>query len=258
MSALSIRRREQQLLEEQKRLEEEQLMEIEQSDQELRNQRGIVRSPGHNVMDDNELMEYNERIENHNQSNFELINKQNLLEHFINNNINKAIEDNKENIDELSQILEDDTITLDVTSKIVFTARNNTHWFMINSTPNYENLPLLTNEIFLFSLFDIGTGYKYPNYTSQPNYIKLLQSMRKDRLDSLITDNFFVGNQRLMDLCFQNMEKLVEKNINDGASIKKEENKKLLRFDVGGKTKRRRYKRKKTIKRRVKSKRRIR
>ena len=99
MSALSIRRREQQLLEEQKRLEEEQLMEIEQSDQELRNQRGIVRSPGHNVMDDNELMEYNERIENHNQSNFELINKQNLLEHFINNNINKYIEDNKENID---------------------------------------------------------------------------------------------------------------------------------------------------------------
>ena len=239
----------------QERLEQEELSEIDKQDQELREQRGFSRSPGMDAKTEEEYNDYIDRTQNHYQSNFNRINQQQLLEHFINDNINKAIENNQENIGDLSHIFNDNTITLDVISKMVLAARNNTYWFMINSTPNYENLPLLTNEIFLFSLFDIGTGYKDPNYTSRPNYMELLQSMRKDRFDSLVADNFFSDNPRLGELCFQNMENLVEKNINDGASIKKEEKKKISfgsNSYKGGKTKRRRQNRKKSRSRKPK------
>jgi len=249
MSVWVRRQQERQRLEEQRRLEEEELLKIDQSDQELREQRGFSRSPSQEVRTESEEMGIIERMQNHNQSNFDLINKQQLLEHFINDNINAAVERNQENIDDLPHIYEDDTITLDVKSKIVLAARNNTYWFMINSTPNYENLPLLTNHIFLISLFDIVEGYKKPNITS-------LQINIDERLKSLEDENFFINNQELKNLCIQNMKKLVEKNINDGALIKKEEKGGKISFGSnfyrGGKTKKRRKNRKKAHSRKPK------
>lgn len=249
MSPAAKRRQEQQLLEEQKLLEEQELSEIEQSNQELRKQRGIVRSPSQEVETESDEMGIIERMQTHNQSTFDINNKRQLLEHFINDNINAAVERNQENISDLRVIYEDDTITLDVTSKIVLAARNNTHWFMINSTPNYENLPLLTNHIFLISLFDIVEGYRKPNITSR-------QINVNERLQSLEDENFFINNQELKDLCYQNMKKLVERNIKDGALIQKEEKRKKITFGPnfyrGGKTKKRRQNRKKTQSRKPK------
>lgn len=245
MSPAAKRRQEQQRLEQ----EEKELLEIEQIDQDLRNQRGFSRSPSQEVKTESEEMGIIERMQTHNQSTFDINNKRQLLEHFINDNINAAVERNQENISDLRVIYEDDTITPDVTSKIVLAARNNTHWFMINSTPNYENLPLLTNHIFLISLFDIVEGYRKPNITSR-------QINVNERLQSLDDENFFINNQELKDLCYQNMKKLVERNIKDGALIQKEEKGEKISFGPnfyrGGKTKRKRRNRKKTQSRKPK------
>ena len=98
-------------------------------------------------------------------------------------------------------------------------------------------------------MFDIVEGYKKPNITS-------LQISIDERLKSLDDENFFINNPELRNLCFQNMKKLVEKNINDGALIQKEEKRKKISFGSnfyrGGKTKRRRRNRKKAHSRKPK------
>lgn len=230
-------------------------------DERIRQSRiGIVRSPSQDIMDEDELREYNERMENHKQHVDGVIEMSEGLDRIINESVDNVVNDNQENIDNLSSMFNDNTITSDVIRKISDAARINTEKFMfdiipqllsINDTIDSGYISSLTNEIFLFSLMDIVFGYQNPDYKS-PNLSKI-----KNRFDSLEEDGFIKSDETIKQLFIKNINILVRKNIKDGVSIKKRGNK-VFMINEGGKTKRRRYKRKKTIKRRVKSKRQIR
>jgi hypothetical protein len=236
----------QQLLEQQ-RLEQEVLSNINKQDQELREQRGFSRSPGQEDRVDED--EYNDRHNKHKENVKNLVNLYDSLESEISGIIDDFITTHPENIDNLSDIFKDTTITPELKSDILNAARNNTFVFMfriITLLPNdyrtnYDSISSLTSLIFLFSLMDVVFGYKNPNYNTS-----IIQSKVQNRINAL-------NEEHHLGIDPQTIEMLVKKNIKDGVSIK---NKgiKVLMFNLGGKTKRKRRNSKKTQSRKPKKK----
>jgi hypothetical protein len=217
---------------------------------------GIARSPSQDIMDENEELERIKRMENHKQHIAGVTEMSDGLDRIIIECVNNVVTDNQTNIDNLSSMFNDNTITPDVIREISDVARVNTENFMFDIIPQLLSnndsidsgyISSLTNEIFLFSLMDIVFGYQNPNYNSS-NISKI-----NNIFDSLKEDGFIESDETIKQLFIKNINILVRKNISEGKYIKNK-NKRTIKFNVGGKTKRRRYKRKKTIKRRVKSK----
>jgi len=225
----------------------EELSEIDKKDQELREQRGFSRSPGQEDRIDED--EYNDRHNKHNENVKNLVNLYDSLESEISGIIDDFIMEHPENIDNLSNIFKDTTITPEVKSDILNAARNNTFVFMfriITLLPsdyrtNYDSISSLTSLIFLFSLMDVVFGYKNPNYNTS-----IIQSKVQNRINAL-------NKEHHLGIDPQNIEMLVKKNIKDGVSIKNKGNK-VLMFNLGGKTKRKRRNRKKIQSRKPKKK----
>lgn len=239
---------------EQQRLEQQELSKIDEQDQELREQRGFSRSPSQdNINTEEEYNAYTNRHNTHKETVKNLVNIYDSLESEISGIIDDFIMEHPENIDNLSNIFKDTSITPDVKSDILNAARKNTFVFMfriISLLPNdyrsnYDSISSLTSLIFLFSLTDIVFGYQNPDYNSS-RYTSTIQSKVQNRIHALNEEN-------LLGIDTQNIEMLVKKNIKDGVSIKKKGNK-VVMFNMGGKTKRKRNNRKKIHSRKPKKK----
>jgi len=226
-------------------------LEIEQSNQELREQRGIARSPEQDFIDEDE---YYDRHNIHKENVKDVINLYDNLDSQIDDILDDVIVNNQEYIDNMGS----GAITPDVINDTSKAARNNTYLFMRvvveqllkNDDINDYPFTLLANEIFLSSLNDILWVYKQQNL-SPISKNRRAQVMSKYIFDKLRIDGMIGNDPSIETLFYQNINTLVRKNISDGSSIKNG-SKRLLRFNIGGKTKRKRRNHKKAHSRKPK------
>lgn len=228
--------------------------EINEDIQQLRVERGISRSPGQDYeTEEDELNTIKRRNENkmHADNTIELTGN---LDTLISEAIDTVVINHSENIADLGIIFPRKPFTTNVINVIRDKAKSNTFTFMFDIMPillkdndtndiiDKKYILSLTDNIFIFSLYDIVDGYQDPTIMEDPKYKKIIGSKVLHRINELQEEELIIPTKMLLLLFVIRINALIEKNIKDGIYINNTGNRKSIKFTTrGGKTKKRRY-----------------